>query len=124
MLQEAEIQALYPWLNSALFNRILQKEFPSNVVHVQKYAVKVALGKGENFTSQMLRALVSYTVDASGDNHEFSFIIKAGHTDLSVRSVFAEMGVFDRETVCYEYVLPKVYELLAGADDNSRLSPK
>lgn len=126
MLEENEFQLMYPWLENDLFNRILRKDFPNNRVNVQKYHVKPALGKNENFSSQMLRVFVNYTIDNEDSHqiHEMRYIIKAGHSDINVRAAFNEMGYFHKEIIYYEYVLPELHKLLKSIDDNAQSIPK
>lgn len=130
MWQETEIQSLYPWMNMNLFQRILQKDFPSNVIKIQSYHIKSALAKGKNFTSQMFRAFISYEIITNNDDNnesnlrEIRYIIKAGHSDLKQRAIFNEMNMFDKEIFVYQYILPEVYKLLENIGDETKLSPK
>lgn len=122
MQENIDIAAVYPWLTTELFTRIVQKVCPNNVVRVQTYAVKAALAKGENFTSQMLRATVSYTIDGDESAREIRFIIKAAHTDMTVRAILDEMDLFQKEIVNFEYILPEVYKLLESVGDHTKFS--
>lgn len=122
MVSENDIQTDYPWLNTELFTRIVKKVFPDNVIRVQKYIVKSALAKGENFTSQMLRATVTYLVDENDTAQEIRFIIKAALSDLKVRDILDDMNLFGKEIANFQYILPEVYKLLESAGDYTRMS--
>lgn len=114
-------QVNYPWLKTELFTRIIQKVYPENVIQVQKYAVKAALAKGENFSSQMLRVTVTYTADECA-SCEIRFILKVAVSDLKIRAILDEMHLFQKEIVNFEYILPEVYKLLESLGDNTKLS--
>lgn len=123
MLQDtSDIVAMYPWLTTELFTRILQKDFPDNVVHVQKYSVKAALAKGENFASQMLRATVTYKIGTDDSPRDVRLIIKATLDNMNARAVLDEKEMFLREIVSFEYILPSVHKLLQSVGDHTKLS--
>lgn len=121
-MEESEIAATYPWLTIELFTRIVQKAFPHHAVSVQKYTVKAALGKGENFTSQMLRATVTYTIDSADSPRDIRFIVKAPLSDANIRAALDEMELFQKEIVNFEYILPEVYRLLESVGDDTKFS--
>lgn len=122
-MEESDIAATYPWLTTELFTRIVQKAFPDQAVFVKKYTVKAALAKGENFTSQMLRATVTYTIDdASSQPRDIRFIIKAPLSDVNIRAALDEMELFQKEIVNFEYILPEVYKLLESVGDYTKFS--
>lgn len=122
MLSENDIQVHYPWLSTEFFTRIVKKVFPENVIRVQKYTVKSALGAGENFTSQMLRATVQYSSDDLDGTQEIRFIIKAAVSDVKNREFLEEMDLFEKETANFQYILPEVYKLLESVGDCARMS--
>lgn len=122
MEEVSDIEAIYPWLTTKLFTRIVQKVVPDNIIYVQKYTVKAALAKGENFGSQMLRATVTYTTDVTDSPSDIRFIIKAALSDANLRAVIDESQVFQKEIVNFEYILPEVYRLLESVDDHTKLS--
>lgn len=126
-MNQEEIHQAYPWITMELFQRIVEKAFPKNVVHVEKYLIKTALGKGENFTSQMLRAIVTYTIlndDGNDKSREIRFIIKAPVTDCNIRKMIEDGGIFQREIINFELILPEVYKLLTEIGDDTKISAK
>lgn len=114
-------QSQYRWLNEALFEKILQRERANGKIRVINFTVKSALGKGENYTSQMLRVRVNYR-DGLGTKSA-AFIVKATLTN-GVHDVVAELGLFEKEIENYEKVLPAVAELLRSVGDKTVLSGK
>lgn len=123
MLQHDELHGLYPWLSKDLFGRVLLKQHPNG--RIKSYSVKSALAPGENFTSQMIRASVTYTVDGTDDlEQETRFIIKAGHSNPKLRATFEDGQLFHREVLNYQKILPAVYKLLTEIGDDSQLSAK
>lgn len=115
------IRSQYPWLTEALFERILQRENGNTKIRVQDFAVKSALGKGENYTSQMLRVRVNYN-DRS-ETKTAAFVVKAPLTN-GINDIVAELGLFRKEIENYEKVLPAAQELLRSIGDETVLSGK
>lgn len=115
------IRSDYPWLTEALFERILKLELSNSKIRVTDFVVKSALGKGENYTSQMLRVRVNFTDGMS--TKSASFIVKATLPN-GINDIVAEMGLFRKEIENYEKVLPAVQELLQSIGDNTLLSGK
>lgn len=114
---------LYPWITNKFFQKILQSDQNNNNIKVQSILIKAALGKGENYTSQMLRVKVTYTTDTTTTN-EYSFVVKATVPNPEVAAIFKEMGLFKIEVSVYQNILPKVEKLLKSIGDNTQLSAK
>lgn len=123
-MESVDFQVTYPWLTKKLFQGIIEKEFPENVVKTENFAINAALAKGENFGSQMLRAIVSYTMDDKEVIHEKRFIIKAPVIDLNVRAYLAALKIAEKEISSFKYILPEVYRLLEKIDDYTKMSAK
>lgn len=116
-----EIISQYPWLTEALFERILRREHATDNIRVTRMVVKSALGKGENYTSQMLRVNVNF-IDGSRED-SVPFIVKATLQD-GINDVVVELGLFRKEIENYETVLPTVHAMLRSIGDNTILSGK
>lgn len=115
----------YPWISIEFFERILRREHQDDSIVVKDYTLKAALGKGENYISQMLRARVNYSssVDLSADH--ISLIVKASITEKDEWALLAaEFNVFRKEIITYQRIIPDVEQLLRSIDDYSRLSAK
>lgn len=99
------------------------------------FAVCPALSAGENYSSQIIRATVSYQLDAirSDGNHNDSsssssstadeqsktYIIKASLGDKLIRSC----DTFAKEIGIFTCVLPKVERLLRDAEIPTKIAP-
>lgn len=126
-MEQVDFNVIYPWLSKELFQRIIQKEYRKNVIQVNNYTISAALAKGENFGSQMLRAIVAYSINDENIKNlpnEMRFVIKVPVIDVNVREYLNEMKLFHNEILTFEYILPEVYKLLEGIDDYSKVSAK
>lgn len=112
----------YPWINPSLFEKLLRQDHSSDdVIEVVKYSLQPALKEGENFSSQVIRAKVDYTVDGNS-NKQTNFVIKAQLLDASQTEHQNEL--FAREIAVFKYVIPYAEELLRGIGDNTKFSAR
>lgn len=122
-----KFENLYPWINNDLFENILKKEYPTYKVTVENFHLKPAIKLGENFLSQMIRANVFYTKQyqmKSTEKCNINFIIKAQLMNNMLKDVVGELGIFEKEIIIYEHILPAVNKLLNKIGDNTKLAPK
>lgn len=115
------LQCVYPWIDGSLFEKMLHIDYPTGDIVVKNYLLKAALGKGENYCSQMIRAKVNYTIN--GANYETNFIIKAAPSteDLDEKMATEIKELFNKEIIVYNEVLSKVHDLLKAIGDKSKL---
>lgn len=118
---QIQLQRKYPWIDNSLFENLLRSDFPSGNIVVKSYLLKAALGKGENYMSQMIRAIVNYTID--GAIKQINFIIKAAMSSegLDENMVNERKEMFNKEIGAYDEVLTKVDELLKEIGDKTKL---
>lgn len=114
---------IYPWITKEFFENILRNDQNNNNIKVEKISIKAALGKGENFTSQMLRVKAVYSA-INAENQEHSFIVKTTIPDPAIDAIINEMGLFDVESLVYKDILPQLEKLLQSIGDHTRLSAK
>lgn len=120
-----DFQTVYPWITNAFFERILRADQQDDSITVTGYTLKAALGKGENYASQMLRSRVDYTKSLSNTEvHSISFIIKAVLANAEMAALTTELGVFRKEIIAFQQVIPAVEKLLRSIGDYSKLSAK
>lgn len=127
MSSESTIQfaAEYPWISNAFFERILRREHEDNTIVVKDYTLKSALGKGENYASEMLRVRVNYSSLNDPSIDHISLIVKAVMTgNAADAALAAELQVFHKEIITFQQVIPEVEKLLRSIGDHSRLSAK
>lgn len=119
MDSSGEFYKIYPWINKNFFENILRKDVGNDNLTVTHFSIKAALGKGENYSSQMIRANVNYKYN--NKENTISLIIKA---ELIVNEVSAESGMFFKEIHIYENILPELHKLLLSIGDDTKLSAK
>jgi Ecdysteroid kinase-like family len=111
----------YKWINHSFFDRILKKKHSTNdSIMVLGYTIDEALGKGENYSSHMLRTSVRYLY--SGEFRTDQLIVKASLCDDTMQSMVDEFFVFERELTAYRDVLPRAEKLLRSIGDSTQLA--
>lgn len=117
--------ANYPWISNSFFERILRREHMDNTIVVKDYTLQPALNKGENYASQMLRVRVNYSSINDPTVVHISLIVKAALTNnVEMAALTAELGVFRKEIMVFQHIIPEVDRLLRSIGDYSRLSAK
>lgn len=114
----------YPWISNAFFEKILRREHKDDTIIVNDYTLKPALGKGENYASQMLRVRVNFTSIKDPSANHISLIVKTVVGNAEVAAVSAELNVFHKEIYTFQQIIPEVEKLLLSIGDHSRLSAK
>lgn len=118
-------EAIYPWISNEFFEKILRREHHDSSIVVRDYTLKAALGKGENYASRMMRVRVNYSSINDPSVDHISLIVKAAITDnAELAAMTEEMGVFRKEIIAFQQIIPEVEKLLRSIGDYSRLSAK
>ena len=114
--------SLYPFVNKEFFEQVLNGD--AKKYSVSDYTIDAALAKGENFTSQMLRACVNYACIETNENKSIKLVIKAAIVvHQQSNEIVQEMGLFKKEIQIYKTVIPEVEKLLKSIGDNTKLAP-
>lgn len=115
----------YPWISKEFFERILRREYNDDSIIVKDYTLNAALGKGENYASQMLRVCVKYSSIKDPSVDQISLIIKAAITNnVEMASLSSELGLFRKEIIAFQQIIPEVEKLLRSIGDYSSLAAK
>ncbi|BFF92958.1 uncharacterized protein DMAD_10900 [Drosophila madeirensis] len=110
------------WLNAEYIQAHLRSHSKNDQLRVLKLWGKPATGKGENFIGIMTRIYVDYE-DGSGVAQHKSYILKQpSPMDAPQARIFFEYDVYTREMDMYEFVLPKMAELLREIGINEKLT--
>lgn len=106
----------FSWIGIEMFQSIINSDRSKAIV--QCFDLCSALGKGENYSSFLIRAKVDYS---NGDNesiHTKSFIIKVASGESRSQDVFA------KEYFLYTEIIPKMQNALRTDITPLKLSPK
>lgn len=120
----SSLQSFYPWITNEFFQKILQNDRNSKYVVVTGFQLNEAIGKGQNYGSDLIRATVQFAVDGA-DAEQIPLIVKTAISNNPAMAVrFAELGLFRKEITAYDRLLPEVEKRLRSIGDNSKLVPK
>lgn len=121
---DPDYQKLYPWISKEFFERIIRREQNDESITVAGYTIKAALGKGENYASQMLRVRVEFLRD-NCEVEFLSLIIKAAITNnADMEALVSDLGAFKKEIIAFKKIIPEVERRLKAIGDETRLSAK
>lgn len=113
----------HSFLNKTFFENVLQKKHNDPGLVVDSFELKPALGKGENYSSDIIRAVINFTTGIS-DQHSEQFILKVGLSNSNMSDMLEKYDVFHREIVVYDQILPVIQSLLLSINDKTKLAPR
>ncbi|XP_037714887.1 uncharacterized protein LOC119558551 [Drosophila subpulchrella] len=103
------------WLTEEYLEQRLRTYYKDDQLKVLKILAKPATEKGQNYMSLMTRIHVDYQ-QSDGLVQKRSYIVKQALSEnVPQAKVFVEYDVYNREMDMYEFVLPKMKELLQEA---------
>ena len=114
-------KTMYPIINNNFFENIISND-KNTPVSVEEFTLTQAIGKGENFGSNMLRAIVCYK---SNKNiiQTIKFVIKIETTNEQTAQLTREIKAFEKEIGIYVDILPEVDKLLKTIGEHRQVSP-
>uniref|UniRef100_A0A336KL31 CSON009900 protein n=1 Tax=Culicoides sonorensis TaxID=179676 RepID=A0A336KL31_CULSO len=115
------------WKNNEIFKHeffenVLRKQHCDQSITVTNITLEAALGKGENYASDIIRAKIQFKAGLE-NTRSAQYIVKAGMADTSMQDMLEEYDVFHREIVVYDKILPVVESLLLSIKDKTKLAP-
>lgn len=115
---------LHPIFTKNYFESLLRHDRSDFTIRVTNVRNQLAVGKGENYASQLQRITVDFE---SADNglQSANLIAKFDLQDAGkIGELTNEFDVFRKEIECYTRLLPNVETLLRSIGDDSVLAPK
>ncbi|XP_039429594.1 uncharacterized protein LOC120413009 [Culex pipiens pallens] len=122
-MESKSILENYPYLTKEYLEGILRSDQCEGSITVKDFEVVPALGKGENYSSDILRVKVNY-VTGSSNHRTQSYIVKSSLASEGMAEMLEEYDVFHREIGVYKNVMPKVEQLLASIGYTKKLAPQ
>lgn len=110
------------FITEQFFEDILKNQYPNDLIKVENLDLMAPLAKGENFSSDIIRATISYKKNENALN-TVSYIVKAVVSDEHAE-ILDKYDVFHREIMFYRKVLPVVESLLLSIGDKTKIAPK
>jgi len=99
------------WLNKTFLQTVLSARYSTSPQHITKYEVKPAVGKGDNYTSDLYRVKVH-----TANGHVFHWIIKRQLSkDEELGKILRKSTAFLRETHMYSTTVVKLASILQDA---------
>ncbi|XP_058448690.1 uncharacterized protein LOC131428663 [Malaya genurostris] len=112
----------YSYITREYLEDVLRKEQCESAINVKDFSVVMALAKGENYSSDILRVKVNY-VTGSNNHRTQTYIIKSQVITEGMADILEEYDVFHREIAVYNNVMPKVEQILAEIGYTNKLAP-
>lgn len=122
--EPSSLASFYPWITNEFFQKILQKDRNPKHVVVTSFQLNEAIGKGQNYGSDLIRATVHFAVDGAAAEKVTLIVKTAISSNPAMAARFAELGLFRKEISAYDRLLPEVEKRLRSIGDNSKLVPK
>ncbi|XP_044001310.1 uncharacterized protein LOC122847580 [Aphidius gifuensis] len=117
-------QVLPTWLDNKLIEKILRNFENDDSICVVDINSKLASGKGDNFTSEVLRLVVSYTVNEKSKKlvKKKSLIVKVANLTAGMnKEIIEEMAAVNTEIIMMTTTLQEMEKIL---DDDTKLGGK
>ncbi|XP_059621270.1 uncharacterized protein LOC132264938 [Phlebotomus argentipes] len=123
-LDNAIVLNLPDFLNKPWFEDILREAENDRTLSITTFELFPGTKPGENFSSSMFKAVVSYT--SRGETVDSrSFIVKTMPIEEGFqKDILEEMPVFDREIAFYTEILPEMMKMMKSIGDEEELAPK
>jgi Ecdysteroid kinase-like family len=102
------------YFDAAFFEKVLRKSTDSRDVVVRGVNLRIATAPGDNYTSEIYRARIEFTMD--GESRHLSLIIK----NMPNIEMLDNLQVYEREVEMYCHTLPALSKLL----DNEMFNAK
>ncbi|EDW52348.1 uncharacterized protein LOC6611908 [Drosophila sechellia] len=110
------------WLTAEYLQPRLRAYCQDDRLHVLRIWAKPATGTGENFVGVMTRIYVDYQLGDGSVVNKTYIVIQALSADVPQAEVFFEYDLYTREMDMYEFILPKLKELLQEAGLDRKLT--
>lgn len=124
-LNATEITDQYPWINTDFFFKFKDKfDISGKNLMIQTIKVESALGKGENFCSNLIRLNVDYTLNSEPKIIRQTFILKASIPNKEFEYFANEFKFFTKEIAIYVEIMPQVKNLLKTIGYTGNFSPR
>jgi len=99
------------WLNKTFLQTVLSAGYNTSTLNITKYEVKPAVGKGDNYASDLYRVKVH-----TANGHVFHWIIKRElSTDKGFGKILQQSTACLRETHMYSTTAVKLTSILQDA---------
>ncbi|XP_068081390.1 uncharacterized protein [Anabrus simplex] len=99
------------WLDTNFLTTVVRQIEKDDDITVTSSRITYAVGKGDNYLSQMLRAKVKYT-KSNGASADRDLIVKCLPMGEFMQTMMTESGTFKREIFTFYRVLPGMYKLV------------
>lgn len=111
------------WIDQDLIRRLLIAEHAvdEGTIEILNIIVGAATKKGDNYASDMYRAVVEYK--CNGIQQKCTRILKVMPSGAIQKVIMEKNSIFPREIAVYNNVLPRITEMMRRIGDNSFISP-
>lgn len=120
-----DIHKIYPWITQKLLCDILESfERKASVTITEPIYGTLALPKGENYCSDIIRIVIKYTSNGNNFEKETSFVLKASIPNEECKRLDKTYEFFLKEITIFKEIHPLCENLLRSAGINDQLGPR
>ena len=114
----------YPWLTEAFIQGHIERSVSKSAVSLKQFNVGNAVGKGENYCSNLFRISVTYVTDdgTGADERNINFVLKA---EIPSELHENDFELFPREIFIYNRIVMAAEALLSvGNQAKVQVAPR
>lgn len=108
------------YISKSLFETALRNGFDSPNIFITDLKLSMGSNTGENYCSEIYRAVIEYTDAVGKPNCKISLIVKAMPYTEARGPVLEDLQVFDKEVKMYTETLPKIAKTLNNEYFNAK----
>lgn len=119
------VVAFTSWITFDLVENLIKRSHGDNCLKLKTFAVNDAVGKADNFCSNIVRVSATFGHDSSiSIERTQNFIVKSSLGGNEIDSISTEVGYFPKEINIYDEILPEVERLLLSLGDKTKFAPR
>lgn len=113
------------WITFDIIENLIRRSKEDNGLKLKTFTVHEAIGKAENFCSNIVRVSATFRCDSQPSlDQTQNFIVKSAIEIDDFGTLNDEVNYFPKEIVVYEQILPEVQKLLLSIGDRSQIAPR
>lgn len=113
------------WITFQLVENLVRRSREDNGIKLKTFTVQAAIGKAENFCSNIVRISATYVLNSESQFEQTqNFIVKSSIEVGDFNSLNVEVAYFPKEIAIYDEILPAMETLLLSIGDKTQIAPR